>query len=418
MSLRRLAAASISCLCVLAMGSTVPADADPGGLVGDVLTPVPTPDEDPFYRPPTGYQGKANGVVLRSRAVTATALSIPLPAQAAQLLYRTTDAQGHAIAEVATVLVPLAPWLGAGPRPMVSYQTAEDSVDSRCAPSYALRAGLPAITSNAESETTVITSLLARGWAVVTSDYQGPTSNFLAGPQEGRGVLDGIRAARSYGLGGTGARTPVGLWGYSGGAFATAWAIQQQPSYAPELSFVGSALGGIPAEPEPAMRVIDGGFGAGLVMGGLIGLERAHPGAGLGDLFTPAGQAALDAGSRDCTLDLIARYAFTPLRNFTISPSPFDDPRLRTVLAANSPLGHGSAPRAPVYSYHAETDELVPVAVADHLVASYCAAGTPVENVRYPLGEHNQTLLSGAPGAQDFLARRFAGAPVVDSCPT
>jgi len=387
-----------------------------------VATPAqasyPTPDQDPFYVPPTGFQGKPNGAVLRSRSVSATTLGLPLPAQATQLLYRTTDSHGHATATVTTVMVPLAPWLGGGRRPVVSYQTAEDSVDSHCAPSYALRAGLPALTSNAESETTLIASLLARGWAVVTSDYEGPTSNFLAGPQEGKGVLDGIRAALSSGFGALDSRSPVGLWGYSGGAFATAWAIQQQPAYAPGLTFVGSALGGIPADLEPAMRVIDGGFGAGLVMGGLIGLRRAYPDAGLDALLTTSGLAALDAGARDCTLDLITRYAFTPVSALTVSPTPFDEPALRTVLAANSPLGHGSAPRAPVFSYHAQTDELVPVAVADELVNAYCAAGTPVETLRYPVGEHSETLIVGAPSAQDFLARRFAGSAVVDSCPS
>lgn len=219
----------------------------------------PTPDADPFYAPPTGYASRSNGTVLRSRSITATTLGVPLAARATQLLYRTTDATGSPTAEVTTVMVPLTPWLGQGSRPVVSYQTAEDSVDSRCSPSYALRAGLSAATSNAASETTIMASLLARGWAVVTSDYQGPNSHFLAGPQEGKGVLDGIRAARSSGFGGLTAQNPVGLWGYSGGAFATAWAIQQQPSYAPELTFVGSALGGIPADLEPAMRVIDGG---------------------------------------------------------------------------------------------------------------------------------------------------------------
>lgn len=151
-------------------------------------------------------------------------------------------------------------------------------------------------------------------------------------------------------------------------------------------------------------------------MGGMIGLQRAYPYSGFGRLLTPAGQAALDAGARDCTTDLILRYAFTPLSTFTVSSTPFDDPRLKALLADNSPLGHGAAPPAPVYSYHAVTDELVLVAVADRLVASYCAAGTPVEKVRYPAGEHTQTLLTAVPGAQDFLARRFEGSAVVDSC--
>jgi hypothetical protein len=416
MRVRRFAVAMAVCLTPL-LGAPLLAPAADAVAVDVAVAAIPTPDHDPFYAPPAGFESRSNGDVLRRRSVLATTLSIPIPARAEQLLYRTENAQGRAIAEVTTVMVPLAPWIGPGRRPVVSYQTAEDSVGAQCAPSYALRAGLPAITSNAETETTLMASLLARGWAVVTSDYEGPTSNFLAGPQEGKGVLDGIRAALSSHLGGIDTGSPLGLWGYSGGAFATAWAIQQQPAYAPGLTVLGSALGGTPADLTPSMQQIDGGYGAGLVMGGLNGLQRTYPDAHLGELFTPSGTKALAAGATDCTVSLLLRYAFTPLNAFTTTPTPYADPRLTRVLADNSPIGHG-APTAPVYSYHANTDELVPVAVADRLVASYCAAGTPVQKVRFLVGEHNATLLLGAPGAQDFLAKRFAGAPVVSSCPS
>lgn len=403
-------------LAVLALG-TGPAVAVPTSAGASAATSlsVPTPDNDPFYTPPAGYGAKANGTILRSRSIVATTLSVPLPARSWQLLYKSLDQHGKATAEVATVLVPLTPWTGAGRRPLVSYQTAEDSVGSQCAPSYALRAGLPAATSNAALETTLIASALTRGWAVVTSDYQGPHSLFLAAAQEGKGVLDGIRAAQHYAPAGVGTRAPLGLWGYSGGAFATAWAAQLQPTYAPELHVTGIAIGGVPADLEPSMRTIDGGYGSGLVAGALIGLLRAYPESGLTSILTPAGAAMLAAGSKDCTVSLLARYLFRPVSSFTRSATPFDEPTLRILLARNSPLGKG-APAAPVYDYHADGDELVPVAVDDALVDSYCAAGTPVQRVRYPGGEHNLTLVAGAPGAQDFLAARFAGTAPTDDC--
>lgn len=71
---------------------------------------------------------------------------------------------------------------GQWPQTLVFYQTAEDSLGSRCAPSYALTAGLGAATSNAASESVMIANLLSRGYAVVTADYEGSESEFLAGP--------------------------------------------------------------------------------------------------------------------------------------------------------------------------------------------------------------------------------------------
>ena len=48
--------------------------------------------------------------------VTATAYSVPLPAHAWQLLYRSEDSTGAPTAEVTTVLVPDTAWTGAGAR--------------------------------------------------------------------------------------------------------------------------------------------------------------------------------------------------------------------------------------------------------------------------------------------------------------
>jgi hypothetical protein len=99
----------------------------------------------------------------------------------------------------------------------------------------------------------------------------------------------------------------------------------------------------------------------------------------------------------------------------TVSPTPYDTPTLHRVLAANSSLGKGD-PTVPVYDYHATYDELVPVSVGDAVVAQYCQAGLPVQKVRYPVGEHLSTLITGAPGAETFLAQRFAGKQPINDC--
>ncbi|WP_230990369.1 lipase family protein [Rhodococcus oxybenzonivorans] len=383
-------------------------------VAAPALAEIPAPSEDPFYQAPTGYESRPEGTILRSRPVTATALSVPLPVDSWQLLYKSLDSHREPVADVATILVPRTPWTDAGPRPLVSYQTAEDSLGSRCAPSYALTAGLGAATSNAASESLMIAHLLSRGWAVVTADYEGPESEFLAGPQAGFAVLDGIRAAQHFVPARLNTQSPTGLWGYSGGAFATAWAAELQQSHAPELGLNGIALGGLPADLEATMRNVDGGYGFGLTFGGVIGIDRAYPEKQLSELFTVEGRAAMHATGAACTVDLIATYAFRSLHDFTIDPRPFDHPALRSALAENSPTAVEVS--APIYSYHADGDELVPVAVRDAFVRQYCAAGSTVEIVRYPGGSHNTMLLSGASGAIDFLAARFADTPAVDDC--
>jgi Secretory lipase len=78
---------------------------------------------------------------------------VPMPAHAWQVKYKKIDNLGRPTATITTVMTPDSPWKGAGARPLVSYQVAEDGVDRKCSASYALRAGLQAGDTNAEGET-------------------------------------------------------------------------------------------------------------------------------------------------------------------------------------------------------------------------------------------------------------------------
>src|SRR5689334_12776032 len=54
------------------------------------------PRDDPFYKPPSGYECAEPGTVLRTRDVELAFLGlIPQHLRAMQLLYRTTDMNGH-----------------------------------------------------------------------------------------------------------------------------------------------------------------------------------------------------------------------------------------------------------------------------------------------------------------------------------
>ena len=121
-------------------------------------------------------------------------------------------------------------------------------VAGRCAPSYALRAGLLAGFSNSVAETSLIGAALLRGWAVTVPDYEGPQSEFLVSGVQARAVLDGIRATRAFTPAGVSTGAPIGVWGYSGGSLATITAAQLQPSYASDVHLTGIAVGGLVAD--------------------------------------------------------------------------------------------------------------------------------------------------------------------------
>jgi hypothetical protein len=367
----------------------------------------PPPDDDPFYVPPAGFETKAPGTVLRSRPVTVTGMGIPIPVRATQSLIRTTDTFGNPITTASTVMVPGIPFFF-GRRPLVSYQPPTDSLGDQCEPSYQLRTG------DLVSDLALMAPLLLRGYVVVVTDYQGPRHAYTAGRLEGRATLDGIRAAESLpDTGLSGAATPVGMWGYSGGAIATGWAAELQPSYAPELNLQGAAAGGTPADLLAVGRALDGGPLSGVILMASLGLAREYPVFRLG--FNEAGKA-LEADLADtCGLgDAGLRYPFRRLGEFTVVEDPLNFPFV--VETMNQVRLGSTAPTAPVYLYHAVLDEGIPFAQAAQLKEDWCARGANVTFHADFLSEHVTLGATGAPAAIAFLSDRFAGRPTQGSC--
>lgn len=384
-------------------------------VVANAQAGVPTPEADPFYQVPARIARLANGTILNSRPVTTYYYSVPMLASAWQVQYKTRDTQNRATADVVTIMVPSTPWTGSGSRPLVSYQAAEDGVGSKCAPSYALRAGLEAVDATAEQETGLMEAALQRGWAVVAPDYEGPYSDFLGQAGAAHGVLDGIRAALHFAPAGFTSQTPVGLWGYSGGALATDVAAMAQPTYAPELRFAGIAVGGIVTDLKASISAFSGSAGGGVIVLAFAGIDRSYPNFNFQQYLNASGRTAVAAAQKDCLGDAAARFPFAKLSDFEAYPGVFNGSAVTHDLDTISPLWIRGTPAAPIYDYHATNDEFAPIAGDLQLMARYCAAGVPVEHVE-GTGEHLTFVLTGAPGAMNYLADRFAGLPTPQNC--
>ncbi len=369
---------------------------------------MPSPDADRFYKPPRDSRlAKARpGELLRSRVVDLSRSAISVGHRAWQLQYRTADTKGRPEAAVATLVVPDKPFRGR--RPLLSYQPAEDSLTRRCSSSYELRTG-------SGGEPSTFSLALERGWAVVIPDYEGPESQWIAGVQAGHAVLDAVRAVERFGPGGIrGRRTPVGLWGYSGGGHATAWASELHPSYAPEIRLRGVAHGGASADVVRTARNVDGGPGSGLVLAAAVGISRAYPEMRINSLLNDAGRTMMKRIGDMCLEEFVLAYPLRRLSEFTVVPDPLVVPRVRRVLDAVS-LGQ-RAPSAPLYVYHSIIDELNPIAASDAMVARYCRLGARVAYERSLLGEHIVLQETGAPAVVRYLKDRFTGVAAPNIC--
>ena len=369
---------------------------------------ITEPKDDDFYTGPADLK-VANGSVLRSRDVVVTQYGQPAAGiTSKQILYRSTNSKGTPIAAVTTLMIPDAPYAGKGPRPLVAFQEAIDSLGDQCNPGYTLRTGT-------NKEFGLMRMLLDSGYAVVATDFEGQDSAFGAGPLGGHTVLDAIKAAEALpdtGLAGT--DTPVGITGYSGGSQGTMWAAELQPTYAPELNVVGIAGGGTPADLELSLKQILGGPAAGLGFLGVFGGEREYPELGIDSILNADGKQLKEDLKDACLFDAAGSYPFARIEDYTTVPDPFALPRVQAVLGE---LHLGQAkPSAPVYLYHSIADELIPVGIEDAFATRYCQMGVPVQYTREASGDHNTEAIAGAPAAFAWLADRFDGDPAPTNC--
>lgn len=136
---------------------------------------------------------------------------------------------------------------------------------------------------------------------------------------------------------------------------------------------------------------------------------------GLDELLNDAGKAMQARIGKQCLNEFAGEYPFARLDDFTTVPDATKLPRVDAVITAND-LGQRT-PTAPHYVYQSATDELEPVAGIDKLVSTYCAAGVRVQYNRAAAGEHIAFSIASTGAAAGYLADRFDGKPVPDTCP-
>ncbi|HTY32541.1 lipase family protein [Mycobacterium sp.] len=374
------------------------------------------PSDDPFYQPPPGYQHAAPGTVLRSRDVELAFLGlIPQPVKAVQLLYRTMDMNGEPEAAATTMIVPaeLSP---ERPCPLLSYQCAIDALSSRCFPSYALRRRAKAIGSVGQLEFLLISAAVAEGWAVSVPDHEGLKGLWGAPYEPGYRVLDGIRAALSSERLGLSPAAPIGLWGYSGGGLASAWAAEMCGEYAPELDIVGAVLGSPVSDLAHTFRRLNGGFLAGLPALVVAALVHVYPDLDrvIKEHANEEGRALLDSLEKMTTLEAVLKMAGKDMGDYLDEPLEdiLSTPEV-TYVFDNIKLG-AAVPTPPVLIVQAVHDYLIDVNDIDALADAYSAGGARVTYHRDAFNEHMLLHPLSAPMTLRWLTDRFAGRPLTE----
>lgn len=368
----------------------------------------PGPFDDSFYRPPAEPPAGEPGDVIRWRPVF-PALN-GANADAWQVMYLSTDARGERNTVVGTILVPK----GADPAktPIVGFGPGTQGPAFKCAPSKAVERGTL-------YDQPAVNDALSNGYAVALTDYEGyapgednkPT--YIVGRSEGPALIDSVRAAQRLPQAGLSAESKVAFQGYSQGGGAVMWAGEMQPEYAPELNLVGVAGGGVPADLNEVAKGLDGYVGFGFLAFAAAGLDFAYPDLKLDSYLNETGREDLaDARQNDCVVELLTKYPFKRISDYTHT-DPLGTPQWQERLAENK-LGQGRI-NAPVFQYHATTDEIVNTPQAEALHETYCAKGMDVTWRTYP-SDHLSGIFAGNPDAQQFIKDRFEGKPTTPNC--
>ncbi|KAK6600127.1 hypothetical protein H4I96_07453 [Botrytis cinerea] len=240
------------------------------------------------------------------------------------------------------------------------------------------------------AETLLVIAALNQGWIVNLPDYEGLESAFTSGIQAGQATLDSVRAALSSGdLTSISSQAEYQMWGYSGGSLASEWAAELQPSYAPELNFKGTALGGLVPNITSVMLSSNKGLFTGLIPAGVIGLTNGYPVLKeyLHKNLVPSTASKFYKASTQCLGSNIASFLGQDIGLYldhglsTLFTSIAKD-----VLAITGQMGLYGTPKMPIFLYKAISDEVSVVGDTDAVVSKLCSQGANINYARDMFG--------------------------------
>jgi pimeloyl-ACP methyl ester carboxylesterase len=359
-----------------------------------------------FYTPPKKLP-KVHGDLIRARALKGTP-ALKSAGSNRLVLYRSTGADGKAIAVSGTVSVPK----GKAPKggwPVISWGHGTTGIADSCAPSRDTP-GNPAHNYTAYAYP-ALNRYLEAGYAVVRTDYQGlgtpGTHEFLVGVPEGRSVLDMVRAARKLDSH-IGKR--VAFVGHSQGGQAVLYAASLAPKWTPELKVRGTvAFAPVSHLSEQAKLIPQLKDPSSLSAYAAIitrGIDTANPKRHLSRLLSAKGASLYPQTLRKCQADLVKPSSFGAVGPAEIFRSGADLSPIVKALAADDDV-EAVRIKSPVRVEQGTNDTTVFPQFTDALVDEFTKRGNPVSYEKYDGVSHGAIVDAAQADSLSFLKGRF-----------
>jgi pimeloyl-ACP methyl ester carboxylesterase len=404
-----------------------------------------------FYQPPAQLPAGAGALVKTESFPLAGAIppipgaefvsdgAGPISTDAQRIMYTSAGSRNQPIAVTGTYLQPRAPWTGPGTRPLAVLAPGTQGQADHCAPSKTFQ-NLATVRTDPPGvgfgyELIQAYALLARGYAVAMTDYEGLGTPgihpYVHRESSARAVLDIARAAPRIPGADIGPSPRTVFSGYSQGGGAVAAAAELHPRYAAEVNLVGTAAGSPPADLLATLERADGSAIAGVIGYSLNSLVDAYPEMDplLDAYLNDHGRAMLAATSDQCIGETAIQFFQQRTNNFTRSGQSAgeiarQDPAIMDYLERQR-IGRLS-PTTPVRILSPVNDDVVPGHQSQRLGRDWCAQGAAVEMVidhTPPVAtglviNHAVPMLSGLGGTVQYLADRIDGLPAPVNCGT
>jgi hypothetical protein len=356
-----------------------------------------------FYDAPANVAATKPGTLLRQEMVQGYVL--PKGARGYRILYTSRDADGHAVAASAAVLVP-AGEPPAGGWPVIAWAHGTSGVARSCAPS-----AMKDVYYGDEG----LMPMVAAGFAVVAPDYHGLGTEgphqYLNPAAQAHDVIDAIPAARAA-LPELGSRWVAD--GHSEGGRA-AWAVGEEETTLKDPNYLGAVSVAGAINLDSFLGNASGTKGAGFYVPFIaFGVKARFPAFDPAGMLNAKGLAHYgDVTTKGCWFYSYASYGGADIAEL-VKPKWQENASVARFIAEDT---IGKKPVAgPVFAIAGEGDHSVPLASVRATVAKACRMGMNIMFKSYPGLDHDPTMTGSTPDQLQWIRDRFAGKPAKGNC--
>jgi dipeptidyl aminopeptidase/acylaminoacyl peptidase len=369
--------------------------------VGAIAAAAPAPDGLPdFYATPKKLPSKP-GTLIKSQKVDAP----DVDGTVYRVMYVSENQRGKPAAVTGVVVIPKgkAP---AGGFPVVTWAHGTNGMADECADSLEPQDAAPAANE-----------LLAKGWAITATDYEGEGTPglhpYIAGRNAARNTVDIVRAAQQ--LKGADLSDDYVAWGHSQGGHTTMHVSQEAADYAPELRLKGVVAGAPPSQFSLIYNFLKTSDFRYYLLMAAGGLNAAYGDAAapLDEVLTPEGVKLLPELDKVCSGGLSDQFGDVDFDTVT-KADPFTVPKWRELLTVEDPQSFASPSETPVLIIHGGDDEQIPTASSAILAEHLCGIGQDLTRWVYPGQRHSAVIEPSLPDMITWIEHRFADEPTPD----